>query len=99
MRGKGKMTSIGKKELTEVISESTGYSKKEISSIIDAFVSTTIETLAKGESVALIGFGSFAPVKRAARIGINPAKGTKMEIPARVVPKFKAGKAFRDAVK
>ena len=79
------------------------YRPKELmnitgSNIIDAIMETVTQAVANGDKVTIVGFGSFAPVKRAARIGINPAKGTKMEIPARTVPKFTASKVFKDMV-
>lgn len=67
--------------------------------LIDAGQNIIKETLAAGESVAFAGFGTFVPVKRSAHAGVNPATGESMEIPATVVPKFKPGKTFKDAVK
>lgn len=96
------MTSIGKADLVDLILNgrdwTRDYSKKEVTAIIDALVETVTQTVASGDKVAIAGFGSFAPVKRAARVGINPAKGTKIEIPARTVPKFTPSKAFKDIV-
>ena len=96
------MTSIGKADLVDLILNSRDwsrdYSKKEVASIIDAIMETVTQAVANGDKVSIVGFGSFAPVKRAARVGINPAKGTKMEIPARTVPKFTPSKAFKDMV-
>jgi DNA-binding protein HU-beta len=92
------MTSIGKTELISQVAETKKWNKKEVAAIIDALIETVTEAVSKGDKVTLIGFGSFAPVKRAARVGINPAKGTKMEIPARTVPKFTPSKAFKDMV-
>ena len=96
------MTSIGKADLVNLVlndkDRSGDYTKKEVTAILDAIVETVTQTVANGDRVSIAGFGSFAPVKRAARVGINPAKGTKMEIPARTVPKFTPGKAFKDMV-
>ena len=57
------------------------------------------KTLGRGEEVAITGFGTFRVVKRAARMGINPKTGAKIQIAASTKPKFKAGKALKDAVK
>ncbi len=93
------MTSISKTDLIEKITEMTeGATKREVTVIVNTILDVVTETVAKGGKVAITGFGSFEAVKRAARTGVNPAKGTKMEIPARTVPRFKAGKTFKDAV-
>ena len=92
------MTSIGKLDLVNLIAEKVDSPKKEITDIIDAIMETVTKAVADGDKVTIVGFGSFAAVKRAARVGINPAKGTKMTIPARTVPKFTASKAFKDMV-
>ena len=96
------MTSINKAELVDLILNSEGcnkvYNKREVTAILDAIIETITQTVANGDKVAVAGFGSFAPVKRAPRMGVNPAKGTKMEIPARTVPKFTPSKAFKEMV-
>lgn len=74
--------------------------KGNTSKVIDAIVSTIVDTVASGEEVKISGFGSFEPVERAARIGVNPQNpSVKVEIPATVVPKFRASSAFKAAVK
>jgi DNA-binding protein HU-beta len=66
----------------------------------DQYLSTLMEvikkTVKKGEDVSLIGFGTFSKVKRAARMGVNPATGEKIKIKAKNLPKFKPGKAWKD---
>ncbi|HVO66531.1 MAG TPA: HU family DNA-binding protein [Syntrophales bacterium] len=66
---------------------------------VDAFLGMVKKALKKGESVTLVGFGTFSVAKRAARKGRNPQTGAVLKIAAKKVPKFTAGKAFKDAVK
>ena len=65
---------------------------------IEATIDTIINTLDKGDSVAIRGFGTFAVSERAARTGRNPATGKKIKIPAHKLPKFKASKVFKEAI-
>ena len=68
--------------------------------MINAITDVITETLKKGEEVVLTGFGAFSAKQRAARVGVNPQNPTqKINIPAVTVPKFKAGKALKDALK
>ena len=87
-----------KTELVDVVSEKTEYSKKSCDEIIKAAIEAIQESLVKGESVSFVGFGTFSVGERVAREGKNPATGEKIKIPAAKVPKFKAGKALKDAV-
>lgn len=89
---------MNKGELIDIVSEKTEYSKKSCDEIIKAMLETIQESLVNGESVSFIGFGTFAVGERSAREGKNPATGEKIKIPAAKVPKFKAGKALKDAV-
>lgn len=74
--------------------------KKAMGLYVDTILDTIVEAVASGDSVKLAGFGSFEPVERAARIGINPQNPSeKINIPATVVPKFRAASAFKTAVK
>lgn len=75
-----------------------GMTLKEMLKVADAFTSTVRETLATGDKVQLIGFGTFEVRHRNARSGKNPATGAAIEIPAADVPVFKAGKAFKEQV-
>ena len=88
-----------KAELVTSIAEKTGLTKKDSEKALAAFVDTVTETLAKGDSIQLVGFGTFEVRERAAREGINPRTKEKIEIPASKLPVFKAGKALKDAVK
>ena len=74
-------------------------SKKEAADAVNAVLDTVTATLSKGGDVVLTGFGKFSVSKRAARMGVNPRTGEKIKIAATTVPKFKAGKALKDAVK
>ena len=87
-----------KAELIAAIATQTVLSKKNAAAAVDAFTNSVANALKKGEKVQLVGFGSFGTVKRAARTGRNPQTGATVQIPASVAPKFKAGKALKDAV-
>lgn len=89
---------MNKAELINAVAASTGYSKKDAEAVISATLESITAALKEGEKVQLVGFGSFEVKKRAARIGRNPKTKESIEIPASVVPVFKAGKALKDAV-
>lgn len=89
---------MNKVELAAKIAEKADITKKDAAKVIDAFMDSVTEELAKGGKVQLIGFGTFEVIERAAREGRNPQNGEAMTIPACKVPKFKAGKALKDAV-
>lgn len=90
---------MNKSELVTAIAEEAGISKKAAEAAVNAFTSTVIRTVADGGKVQLIGFGTFEMNQRSARQGRNPQTGGIVEIPATNVPKFKAGRVFKDAVK
>ncbi len=91
---------MNKAELVTKLAEKVGISKKQAEDTIEAFTDTVMATLKGGGEVTIAGFGSFSAKRRAARMGVNPQKPTeKMAIPAVTVPKFKAGKALKDALK
>ena len=87
-----------KSELISAIAEKTELTKKDSGKVVDAITAIISETLAKGEKVQLVGFGTFESRKRAARTGINPQTKKKIKIKATKVPAFKAGQALKDAV-
>ena len=89
---------MNKTELIAAVAEKADLSKKDAEAVITAAVDTITAALKEGEKVQLVGFGSFEVKKRAARIGRNPKTKESIEIPASVVPVFKAGKALKDAV-
>lgn len=74
-------------------------SKKDVQAVLDTVLDEIRCQVAAGQEVAFIGFGTFKTATRKARQGRNPSTGEKMDIPASVIPKFAAGKAFKDAVK
>ena len=87
-----------KKDLTDAIANATGKTKKDSRIILEAMLSVMSKSLEKGESVKLLNFGTFKVVHREARVGRNPQNGDKIDIPAKNVVKFKAGKALKEAV-
>jgi DNA-binding protein HU-beta len=88
-----------KEELIEKVSSSSGLSKTDAGRAINAIVNSITSALKKGQTVTLIGFGTLKVSKRKARKGRNPRTGETIAIKADKVPKFTAGKAFKDAVK
>ena len=89
---------MNKAELINAVAASADCSKKDAEAVITAALDTITAALKEGYKVQLVGFGSFEVKKRAARIGRNPKTKESIEIPASVVPVFKAGKALKDAV-
>ena len=94
-----KSFSMNKTELINSIAEKANLSKVQAKAALEATVNTISEELAKGEKVALIGFGTFAVAEKTARKGINPRTKEVIEIPARKSVKFKAGAELNDVVK
>jgi DNA-binding protein HU-beta len=90
---------VNKSELIEQIAKSADISKAAAGRALDATVSAVKASLKKGGEVSLVGFGTFYVSKRAARNGRNPQTGATIKIKAAKVPKFRAGKALKDAVK
>ena len=88
-----------KAELIDKIASGTGLSKADASKALDATLHSVRSALKKGQKVTLVGFGTFAVVKRKSRKGRNPRTGQAITIPAAKIPKFTAGKALKDAVK
>lgn len=89
---------MNKSELIEAIAASADIPKAAASRALDAMIESVTESLKKGDSVALVGFGTFAVKERAARTGRNPQTGQPIQISAAKVPSFKAGKALKDSV-
>ena len=90
---------MNKSELINSVAEAAGLSKKDSTKAVEAVFDTIQSTLAKGDKVQVIGFGTFEVRERAARKGRNPQSGEEIDIAASKVPAFKAGKALKDAVK
>ncbi|MGQ9725469.1 MAG: HU family DNA-binding protein [Tepidimonas sp.] len=89
---------MNKAQLIEYMAEQAELTKQEAARALDAFLSAVTVTLARGGDVTLVGFGSFQVDERAARKGRNPRTGTVVEIAAAKIPKFRPGKALKDAV-
>ena len=89
---------MNKAELINAVAASADVSKKDAEAVITATLDAITAALKEGEKVQLVGFGSFELKPRAARIGRNPKTKEAIEIPASVMPVFKAGKALKDAV-
>lgn len=84
--------------IEKLVSKNPELSKAAASRIIDTFIETIETAVKKGDTVTLVGFGTFKSVKRAARSGKNPKTGAALKIPAATVPKFTAGSKFKAAV-
>lgn len=89
---------MNKTELVAAIAEKAELSKKDSEKALKAFIDVVTAQLKKDQKVQLVGFGTFEVSKRAAREGRNPQTGKTMKIKACKAPKFKAGKALKDAV-
>lgn len=89
---------MNKTELVSAIAEKSELTKADAAKALDATLAAVTEAMEKGDSVAIIGFGTFKVGERSARTGRNPQTGAPMEIPAAKVPKFTPGKALKDAV-
>ena len=91
---------MNKTELVKTISNNIeGATQKDVCVVLDTFMDVVKDTLVNGDKIALTGFGTFEVAERAARKGRNPKTGEEILIPASKAPKFKAGKALKDAVK
>jgi DNA-binding protein HU-beta len=89
---------MNKSDLIDAIAKAADISKAAAGRALDATVDSIKKSLKKGDSVSLVGFGTFAVGKRAARTGRNPRTGAAIKIKAAKVPKFRAGKGLKDAV-
>ena len=87
-----------KGDLVASIAKQAGLTKADSERALNAFLDSVRKELKKGNSVGLVGFGTFSVSKRKARMGRNPQTGKAIKIPAAKVPKFKAGKGLKDAV-
>lgn len=90
---------MNKTELITTIAAKVEINKKDVANTLEATLEAITEELASKGTISLIGFGTFTTSQRAAREGINPSTGEKIQIPATTVPKFKAGKKLKDSVK
>ena len=90
---------MNKSAVVDAVASKTDHSKKDVEMVIEAVLDVITDALQGGEQVAFTGFGTFSVSRRSAREGINPATREKIQIPAINVPKFKAGKSLKDAVR
>ncbi|TDN63967.1 HU family DNA-binding protein [Paraburkholderia sp. BL10I2N1] len=89
---------MNKQELVDAVAAKAGTSKALAAETLDALFGTITAAVTKGDTVQLVGFGSFSTGARAARVGRNPATGAEIQIAAAKTVKFTAGKAFKEAV-
>jgi DNA-binding protein HU-beta len=89
---------MNKGELVDAIAEKVDITKKEADAILTSALETIVEAVSEGDKVTLVGFGSFEQRHRQAREGRNPQTGKTVKIPAKNVPAFSAGKAFKEQV-
>jgi DNA-binding protein HU-beta len=90
---------VTKQEFVDAVADKAGLSKRDASEAVDAVLDTITDTLKRGDSVTFTGFGKFSSSARAARMGVNPRTGERVQIQATTVPKFTAGSALKSAVK
>lgn len=89
---------MNKKDLVAKLAEDAGTTKKDAEAVLNSFMDTVGQVLAKGDKISLVGFGTFETSERSARKGRNPQTGKEIDIPAKTLPKFKAGKSLKDKV-
>ena len=90
---------MNKSELVDIISQKTLFTKSDSEQVLDAALEAIRESVAEGNDVKLVGFGTFSRLNRKSRSGRNPKTGKELKIPATCVPKFKPGKEFKDCLK
>lgn len=90
---------MNKKELVENVAREAQITRVDAEKVLDAVLETISETLAAGEKVSLVGFGTFETKYRAAREGRNPQTGETLQIPATIAPVFRSGKVLKERVK
>jgi DNA-binding protein HU-beta len=93
-----RMFCMNKSELIDAIAQKGGLTKVDAAKALDATLESIGDALKSGDTVTLVGFGSFSVKERAARTGRNPKTGEELKIPASKVPSFKAGKGLKDSV-
>lgn len=95
-----KANKVNKDQLVERIASRANVNKKEVEDVLNAFEDVVIQVMKAGGEAVLTGFGAFLARKREARAGVNPQRPTeRIQVPAVMVPKFKAGKTLKDALK
>jgi len=89
---------MNRQELVDSVAEKCGQSKTAVNEMLNALIGTVQDSVAAGEKISLVGFGTFERVERAERAGRNPATGVAITIPASKLPKFTPGKSFKELV-
>jgi DNA-binding protein HU-beta len=89
---------MNKAELIEIAADGADISKAAAGKVLDSLTAAVVKAVSKGDTVTLVGFGTFKSAKRAARTGKNPKTGATIKIAATTVPKFSAGAGFKEAV-
>lgn len=92
------MEKMGKGDFINAVSEKSGMSKKEVTTVYDAIVEVITEQMVAGNKISLVGFGNFEVKHKAARTGVNPSTKEKINIPAKDVPKFNFSSAIKNIV-
>ena len=89
---------MNKADLVNLVAVRTEQTKTDVSAVVDAVIETIVDSVVEGKKVSILGFGSFESRERSARQGLNPKTGEKINIEAKRVPAFTAGKQFKDKV-
>lgn len=89
---------MNKSQLVDAVASSTGMTKKAVSDVLDTILETVMDAVKGGDTVTLTGFGTFRAVHQAASVKRNPKTGAPVNVPAKSVPRFRAGKTFRELV-
>ena len=90
---------MNKAQLVDQVSKETSLTKTDVESVLNSSLDLIKKSVKKGDDVTLVGFGTFTKSKRKARAGRNPQTGKEIRIPAMTVPKFRAGKEFKDILR
>jgi DNA-binding protein HU-beta len=90
---------MNKTQLVDLIAKQTSLTKTSVEEVLNASIDEIKKSVKKGEDVTLVGFGTFTKSKRKARAGRNPQTGKEIKIPAMTVPRFRAGKEFKDSLR
>jgi len=90
---------MNKAKLVETVAKATQMTQTQVEEMINSTLDVIKKSVKKGEDVTLVGFGTFTKSKRKARAGRNPQTGAEIKIPAMTVPRFRAGREFKDAVR
>lgn len=89
---------MNKEELVQEVAKKTKYPQKQVADVISAALDAIEKSVSKGKKVTLVGFGTFERRKRSSRTGRNPQTGASIQIPAKNIPAFSAGKKFKELV-